>query len=53
LQATEILLYVHRNDEVYMGIDGEPFKPSGEYERGVEFAIQFGLDRKIPLLRPR
>ena len=26
LQATEILMYVYKNDEVYMGVDGEPFK---------------------------
>ena len=41
-QATEILLYVHKNDELYMGLDGEPFKASAIKERGIDFAIQFG-----------
>ena len=25
-QATEVLLYANKNEELYMGVDGEPFK---------------------------
>ena len=44
-------MYVHRNDELYMGIDGEPFKASG-VDRGIDFAIHIAPDIQIPVLRP-
>ena len=45
-------MYVHRNDEVYMGVDGEPFKASGT-EEGISFAIHITADMQIPILIPR
>ena len=45
-------MYVHNNDELYMGVDGEPFKASGADEKGIDFAIQFAPDLRIPMLRP-
>ncbi len=46
-------MYVHRNDELYMGVDGEPFKASGVDEQGIDFAIHLAPDMQIPMLRPR